>query len=447
MAARAAAAALLLASIGVAWLASLSWWVALPVQLAVVASVSYVAYLAWRGWRTMRDAIRSAPAGDRLVDRQGAGATRPFVTLVVPARDEAPVIEAITRDLATQLYHAAGRPRFEVVVVDDGSTDGTGQIARRVAEDYGERVRVARREPGSGPATRGAALQHATPFARGEVIVAIDADSRVGPDFLARAMAAWERDPDAVGLQALRRPTNRHASWLTAAQAEEHLIDMASQCGRWSVGGTTELHGNGMFVRRAVLERIGGWGERALTEDLDISSRLVAAGERVTVAPEASVGEEAVQSVSSLWPQRLRWAEGSLRRLVAHGPAVLRAPIPLGRKLDFVSFLAEFIVPPLTLASIAFALLALLTGGDAAWSLPLLLVVGYWIGTFALALAGLAAEGRRGLALVGGGLRGSLFLAHWLAVVPFALGRIVFGPADPAYVKTPRAGHRAGAPR
>lgn len=443
MRSRVAAGATLAGSVALAGLAVASPTIALAIVVAVGLSAGYVAYLAWRGWQVMRAALRAAPADLALA---GAEGDPPFVSLVVPARDEAPVIEAVMRDLAGQVYHLRGEPRFEVVVVDDGSADGTGEIARRVAADYGDRLRVARRDPGSGPATRGAALEHAMPYARGEVIAAIDADARLAPDFLARAMRAWRRDPQAAALQALRRPTNADRSWLTAAQGEELLIDMASQCGRWAVGGTAELRGNGMLVRRDVLERLGGWGRAALTEDLDLSTRLAAAGERVTLAPEATVGEEAVEAPRALWPQRLRWAEGSARRLIEHGSALLGGPLPLGPKLDFASFLAEFAVPPLMVASLAAAAVSQLLGGTpptpAGWAVPLLLAAGYGAGTLLLALAGLAADGRRGLPLAAGALRGVLFLSLWLIVVPAALGRIAFGAAEPRYVKTPRVGHR-----
>ena len=65
--------------------------------------------------------------------------------------------------------------------------------------------------------------------------------------FLSRAMAAWSRDPGAAALQVQRRDANRRSGWLTAAQDEEQLMDMASQCGRWSTDGTAELRGNGML--------------------------------------------------------------------------------------------------------------------------------------------------------------------------------------------------------
>jgi len=136
-------------------------------------------------------------------------------------------------------------------------------------------------------------------------------------------------------------------------------MDLASQCGRWATDGTAELRGNGMFVRRDVLESIGGWSPRALTEDLDLSTRLSATGHHVALAPEAAVEEEAVESLSALWHQRMRWAEGSLRRLLEHGPGLLTGSQPLARKADFAAFAAEFVLPPLFATTIIASLLFL----------------------------------------------------------------------------------------
>lgn len=436
MASRLTAAGVLLASLAVAWLAVSSLLAARILQAIILVSVGYVAYLAWHGWREMRSAIRHGASGAGIPTGDATGL--PFVSFVVPALDEAPVIAAVARSLAGQRFHESGSPRFEVIVVDDGSSDGTGDIARAAAIDAPAPVVVARREPGSGPATRGAALNHATPFARGTVIVAIDADATVAPDFLERAMRAWRRDEGAAGLQALKRPTNAASSGLTAAQSEELLMDMASQCGRWATDGTAEFRGNGMCIRRDVLERLGGWGEAVLTEDLDMSTRLAAAGERITLAPEAAVGEEAVAVPGALWHQRMRWAEGSLRRLIEHGPRLLGSALPLGRKLDFLAWLAEFLVPPLFVASVLVALVTIALPRPADWTVPASLAISYGIGTFFLALAGLAADGVRGWGLLGRSLRGTLFLAHWLVIVPAALVKIAFGSGRITYVKTPR---------
>ncbi|MDQ2941160.1 MAG: glycosyltransferase family 2 protein [Chloroflexota bacterium] len=419
MAPRLLAGAFLLASAVLAWLAISVWLAARLLQAAIALSIVYVGYLAWQGWRVMRRAFTSRTA-----------VPLSSVSIVVPARDESAVIERLVGDLAA-LREA------DVLIVDDGSADGTGDLARAVAADVSH-IRVVRREPGSGPATKGAVLNFASPHLRGDILLVLDADARVAADLLERLGAGWERDPSAIAVQGLRRPQNAAASWLGAAQAEEQLFDTATQCGRWATDGTAELRGNGMAIRRTALEALGGWNPVALTEDLDLSTRLQAAGEHVAMAPEAAIGEQAVAEFGALWRQRMRWAEGSVRRLLEHGPRLLVAPLPLRAKLDFLAFTAEFLVPPLFVTTLVASLATIPLPQPADWSVPASLFMGYGLGVFVLALAALHADGRRGLALVGGSLRGSLFLSHWLLVVPVALVRIALGPSTVTFSKTPR---------
>ena len=434
MATRAAAAALLLVTALVAWATISVPLAARVLQVSVLASMLYVAYLAWRGSRAMRRALE-AGAGDTVTPSATAG---PFVSLVLPARDEARVIGAAIAGLRSQRYAAAdGSPNYDLLVVDDASTDDTGEVARQAAAGAAH-VAVVRREATAGARTKGAVLVHADPLLRGGVVGVIDADTLVEPAFLGRVMRAWSRDPEAAAIQVARRPRNADRSWLTAAQAEEQLMDLASQCGRRATDGTAELRGNGMFVRRDVLESIGGWNRHALTEDLDLSTRLSAAGHHVALAPEATVEEEAVETLAALWHQRMRWAEGSLRRLLQHGPGLLAGPQPIARKADFAAFAAEFVLPPLFATTTIASLLTIALPGPADWTVPASLFAGYGLGVFLLALGGLSAIGVRGPALVGRALRGALFLSHWLVVVPVALARIVVGPEPQGFVQTPR---------
>ncbi len=438
MATRISAAAFLLASALVAWLTITIPIAARALQLGIGVSVAYVAWLAWHGSRVVRRVLDDARSG--AGEPTGLANDLPFVSIVVPARNEASVIDDTVRAVAALRYHRSGAPAYEAVVVDDGSDDGTGDAARAAVGDAP--ISVRRREPASGPRTKGAVLAFALPFLRGDVIGAIDADTRVDPAFLERAMRGWNRDPLADALQVARRPRNRSVSWLTRAQAEEQLMDMASQCGRWATEGTAELRGNGMFVRRGALEDAGGWSETALTEDLELSTRLSVHGRHVTLAPEAEVAEEAVETVGDLWRQRLRWAEGSLRRLLEHGPRLLAGSQPLSRKADFLAFTGEFLVPPLFVATIVASLITVALPRPADWTVPFSLFFGYGLGVFLLAIAGLAANGERGLRLVGRATRGALFLSHWLLVVPVALVRIAFARSPAGFVQTPRSARR-----
>lgn len=431
---RLSAATLLVAAGLVAWLAVSSPFAARVLQVLVAVSVAYVAWLAWKGSRTMRRALAHGRSGEPTGRAEGL----PFVSLVLPARDEAAVIGATVASLAAQRYVASdGTPCYEVLVVDDGSADATSERAA-AAVDAHAHLSVRRREPAAGPRTKGAVLAWAMPFLRGDVIGAIDADTLVESAFLERAMRAWQRDPSADALQVARWPRNASVSWLTKAQAEEQLMDITSQCGRWATDGTAELRGNGMFVRRGALEAVGGWSPVALTEDLELSTRLEANGCKVALAPEVTVEEEAVETLGALWRQRLRWAEGSLRRLLEHGPGLVLGPQPWSRKADFLAFAGEFLVPPLFATTILASLLTTILPGPSDWSVPAALFVGYGLGIFVLAAGGLWASGERGLRLIGRATRGALFLSHWLVVVPFALGRIAMGRERTGFVQTPR---------
>jgi 1,2-diacylglycerol 3-beta-glucosyltransferase len=215
-------------------------------------------------------------------------------------------------------------------------------------------------------------------------------------------------------------------------------MDLTSQCGRWATDGSAELRGNGMFVRRTVLDAVGGWNPTALTEDLDLSTRLAAAGHRIAMAPEIPIDEEAVEAIGPLWRQRVRWAEGSLRRLLEHGPGLVAGDQPLKRKLDFLAFAAEFAVPPLFAATVVAGLITIPLPQAADWTVPASLGVGYAVGICALALGGLHAMGERGLTLAGRAVRGSLFLSHWLVVVPLVLAWIAVGPTTSGFRQTPR---------
>ena len=432
MTTRLVAVGLLLATALIAWLTVTITLAARLLQAVAAISMLYVTYLAWRGGRAMRQQLggEADPA---------AGEAAPWITVLVAARNEAAAIGALIGDLCRQQYPGRGERRFDVVVVDHGSTDGTGDVARTAGAELPGLVRVARVEFDGGPRTKGAALAAAREHVGGPVECVLDADARIAPDFLARAARAWAAQPAAAALQVQRRTWNAEQGWLPAAQDEELVMDMASQCGRAATGGTAELRGNGMFVRTEVLDRLGGWDPLALTEDLELSTRLAAAGEHVVQAPGARVEEEGIEGIGALWRQRMRWAEGSMRRLLDLGPRlVLGRHLPLGRRLDFVVFATEFVIPPLFVTTIVASLVTIPVPVPADWSVPATLALAYGVGTFLLAMAGLAAHGERGMRVFGRSLRGALFLSHWLVVIPWAIAWIALGPRTRAFVQTPR---------
>jgi cellulose synthase/poly-beta-1,6-N-acetylglucosamine synthase-like glycosyltransferase len=348
----------------------------------------------------------------------------PTFTVLVGARDEAGVLPRLVRDVAAQDYRTAGGVAlFELVVVDDRSTDGSGEVvlaeARRAG--IGELTRVIRRDGTGLPDGKGAALTAAQPdVCRGDVILVLDADARIHPTFLRCAAGYFAAGARAV--TARRRILDASSCRLAGAQADEQTLDGELNRGRWAMGGCSEFRGNGIMVRRDLLAQAGGWRAAALTEDIDLSSRIAAvAGERVVWAIDAEVWEEPVRSVKGLWRQRLRWAEGALRRAFEHGPAVARSRrLPLRAKADFATYVGQLTVPALAVGAAAAAV-----RGRKGTLLTLL--AGYLGVSVGLAWDSLRWErdgegrplGTRERA--SRALRVSLFSGLWLLVVPRAL--------------------------
>jgi len=394
-------------------------------------------------------AVPIAVAGRRPPIPPGApaldpAAPPPTFSVIVAARDELGVLPNLIADLGAQDHRTEdGRPRFELIVVDDRSVDGTPQAALRAATEagLGSVTRLVRRS-GDVPDGKGAALTAVPPnTCRGDVIVVLDADARIAPSFLSTLANYVAAGADA--LTARRRIFGSERSHLAGAQADEQTLDGEIQRGRWALGGCSEFRGNGIVVRRALLDEVGGWRAEALTEDLDLSSRVAAArGIRVAWAIDAEVGEEPVTTWRDLWRQRVRWAEGAIRRTLEHGGAVVRSErLPLGARLDFAAYAGQLVIPPLILGAVARAVLT----GRARTATVLL-------GSYAAVTAGLGFDALRweshpdGSLLTvreraGRALRLALFGAVWLAAVPAALWRLATRRGAVAYDKMAHAGN------
>ena len=438
---RAAAFAMLAGGVGVGLLsAHRRLGVAVPLVTAGVA-VGCALPLA-RASR--RPPISPAVAADALAGSD----PMPAFSIVVAARDEAPVLRQLVSDIALQDYRAAdGSPLFELIVVDDRSSDGTADAVRAAASDHGiaDVTRVITRRGEDLPDGKGAALTAAQPeICNGDVVLVLDADARLESWFVRRAAGYFAAG--AVAVTARRRILGAEAGWLAGAQADEQTLDGELNRGRWSLGGCSEFRGNGIMVRRDLLALVGGWRATALTEDLDLSSRIAAiAGERVAWAIDVEIWEEPVRTADRLWRQRLRWAEGALRRAFEHGPAVVTSSkLSVAARLDFVAYTAQLAVPAVVIGA---AVAAAATGRRRS---VVSILAGYlgisaFLGWDALRWekttdgGPIAASERLGRAA-----RVSVFNGLWLLVVPKALLDLALRRGPVRYVKMEHGG--AGEP-
>ena len=229
---------------------------------------------------------------------------------------------------------------------------------------------------------------------------------------------------------------------MAAVQADEQTLDGELQRGRWALGGCSEFRGNGIVVRRGLLAEVGGWRPEALTEDLDLSSRIAAArGIRVAWAIDAEVWEEPVTDWGALWRQRLRWAEGAIRRAFEHGLLVLTSSrLPLSARLDFAAYAGQLVAPALVVGGIVGSLRR-----------GRLDVASALLGTYALLGGILSFDSLRWERTASGdrlatsqrlvrALRLSLFNGIWLGAVPGALLRMALRRGSVGYDKMPHQG-------
>jgi hypothetical protein len=373
-------------------------------------------------------AIASASASPPAPRSRYGPSGLPRVSVVVAARDEARALPGLIHDLGLQDHRdAEDTPRFDLVVIDDRSIDGTAGIAALAVQEAGLQSvsRIVRR--GAAPAStgcgepladgKGAALA-AVPAGdlRGDVIVVLDADARIGPGFV-RSLAEQTAD-GAVALSCPIALDGKPRTRFSKLQGSEQRLDLAIQRGRFGLGGCSEFRGNGIVIRRETLVEAGGWHD-ALTEDLDLSSRIAALGHRVGVARDAEIHAEAVTTWSALCTQRLRWAEGALRRAFEHGPAVLGSShLSIRARADFGAYVAQLGMPGILLGALA--------GGLARRRL--------------LAAAGIAATWGGALALLGRDPQAAAFSAVWVPVVPAAALRIALRRGPVRYDKMTHVG-------
>ena len=267
----------------------------------------------------------------------------PFVSVLIPARNEERVIATTIAEVAAQDYRAPdGTPRFEIVAIDDASTDETGAILASLRTQYGFlRVLTRTMVDGGGKAS---ALNAALPSCRGDVIVVFDADILIAPNFLSTLIAAL--DSSVAGVQARVRIYNGKAHLLAACQDDEFATyHRVMQHGRGALDGAVGLGGQGQAVWASAIRHVGGWHTGASTEDLDLTVRLVLAGFRVRFCPDAVVWQEGVTSLPALLRQRRRWFAGNLRVCFTYLWPLLTAPVAPRRRLDYAAYLVSLLTP------------------------------------------------------------------------------------------------------
>jgi poly-beta-1,6 N-acetyl-D-glucosamine synthase len=281
--------------------------------------------------------------------------TYPFVSIIVPAFNEEEVIQASLSSLLELRY-----PYYEIIAVDDGSTDATYEKMREFeGNHYGVRVSVYRKE-NSGKADT---LNYGIRRSKAPIVVCMDSDSRLTPAALRYAVRHFS-DPHVGAVAGNVKVINRHNIW-TKLQALEYIEGLNIVRRAQAFWRTVNVIPGpiGIFRREAV-EGTGGYDSDTFAEDFDMTVKILAEGWKIHYEPKAVAYTEAPEELLDIIKQRYRWSRGILQALRKQKHLLTRTNVHITTPLSLWYMIFEGLVWPAMniFANVFFVWIALIYG-------------------------------------------------------------------------------------
>ncbi len=230
------------------------------------------------------------------------------VSIMIPARNEEVVIAKTMRTILALDYPA---DKLELVIIDDGSTDSTAEIitARAQMDPRIKLVRLPTGETGHGKAY---ALNEGLKHCTHDLIAIYDADNTPEPSALRHLALHLQADARLAAVIGKFRCVNRQRTWLTRfVNIETIAFQWILQAGRFHLSRVAILPGTNYIIKKSVITAVGGWDDRAITEDSELSMRIYQAGWQIKFMP-LSVTWEQEPEILRVWSrQRTRWVRGN----------------------------------------------------------------------------------------------------------------------------------------
>lgn len=330
--------------------------------------------------RRTRPMPTRAPAGAapaRLPQRADAStpAARPSLasqlTVLVPAYNEAASVADTIRSLQSQTT-----PPSHIIVVDDCSTDGTAEVARECG------VTVV--QPPANTGSKAGAQTYALPLVETEFVMAIDADTTLAPDAIELLTAAFD-DPQTVAACGFVLPRHVRTAWERGRYVEYLFAFTFYKQVQDFYGKPTISSGCFSMYRVEALRAAGGWSNRTLAEDMDLTWTFYQRGLGVRFVPEAVSYPIEPHNYRFMASQLRRWSHGFVQNVRLHGRGVLGVP--------FLRFSVAAAVWDATIATAAYFVVLPLLAVLLATPWPLL---GYLIDLPAIVVPVMVGARRRG---------------------------------------------------
>jgi len=369
---------------------------------------------------------------EHIIENENFFKNLPTVDVLVAARDEENVIERLVSRLLSIEYP---EEKLSLWIIDDGSQDLTPGLLKELRSNF-SRINILTRSLMSGGGKSGA-LNSVLSRTNGEWLFILDADAQLQSNVLLRAITLALNDGWS-GVQLRKSVVNCELNQIAAYQSMEMAMDAVIQRGRLALGGVAELRGNGQLINRKVLESCGGFNEQTITDDLDLSFRFLLTRSPIVIMWDPPVQEEAVESVSALFRQRKRWAEGGLQRFFDYWPLLISQRLSNYKKLDLACFfLLQYVLPVVSFIDCTVSIIL--------FRMPL-----YWpLSIVAFSISSLAywkgcSQNSEGPRLPSPNfiniLGATIYLAHWFIVIPFIVFKMSLFRKTLIWEKTDHAG-------
>jgi cellulose synthase/poly-beta-1,6-N-acetylglucosamine synthase-like glycosyltransferase len=274
----------------------------------------------------------------------------PSISVILPVKNEANVIGRLLNALLNTDYPTEKK---EIVIVEDGSTDKTLEICRSFKREHPSQVKIICKDGSDG---KPSALMEALKHVNGEIVGVFDADNVPEPDALLRVASHFE-DSSVVAVQGRVCAINAEENMLTQIVAHEETVRYEGfMGGKEALGLFVPLNGSCYFVRRAVLDAVGGWDTTALSEDMELAARLIHNGYKIKYASDVRSWQEYPASISGFFKQRTRWFRGTMEVGFKYGKLLknmnrlsLDTEVTLAGTFVFISCLLGYFIALLSL--------------------------------------------------------------------------------------------------
>lgn len=235
----------------------------------------------------------------------------PMVSIMVPAHNESIVIRRTVLALLNLEYP---KDKYEIIVINDNSSDDSAQVLQEIQRKNPDRkLMVINTDNVVGGAGKSNALNIGLTAASGSVLAIYDADNTPQPDALTLLVENLMADDKLGAVIGKFRTRNRDASILTRfVNIETLAYQCMNQAGRFFFFKLCTIPGTNFVIRRSIIEEMGGWDTKALSEDTEISFRIYRMGYYIKLMPLAVTWEQEPHILRVWFRQRTRWAKGNI---------------------------------------------------------------------------------------------------------------------------------------